>query len=271
MAYDIDEFEQSGVVETEAAAAKASATEAANTAKAADDAAKKEKDTLQSEIKDLKSKYETVNNEFSSFKKRLSGDDGKDVKADPYDALRARGVKDEELKGFDALQEAWFQKRFGVAPDEFTKRYNTTANSATGASVITAELNYDRAKSKIFDDIQRSNSEIRPDYFMNRLEELEAQMKPEVLAAIKSLPPDQLIKTLKATYYNEIGEVKADKDGIARYKKFQDEAGDMSKKDKIDSSNKGGWSSNIARNLKESDFEKKGMTLQESVNSDLFS
>ena len=271
MAYDIDEFEQSGVVEKEADAARAQ--DAANAAKAkeAQDAAQKEKDALQNEIKNLRSQHDTVANEFSAFKKRLAGDDGKDTKQDPYDALRARGVKDEELKGFDALQEAWFQKRFGVAPDEFTKRYNTTANSATGASAITAELNYDRAKSKIFDDIQRGNAELRPDYFMHRLEELEAQMKPEVLAAIKSLPPDQLIKTLKTTYYNEIGEVKADKDGIARYKKFNDEAGEMSKQDKIDSSNKGGWSSNIARNLKESDFEKKGMSLQESVNSDLFS
>ena len=267
--YDLDEFESSGGVNKEAQEAERKAEEATKTQEAEAAKVKQEKEALETKLKTLESNYATVNKEFTDFKKRIVGDD-KTTPEDPYQELLRRGVKPEEIAGYEAMQEAYFKKKFGVTPDEFTRKYNMTANNASNSNVVAAELNYDRAKARLFDDIQK-NSEIRPDYFAKRLEELESEMKPEALAALKTLPSKDLMATLKATYYSEIGLVKADADGIARYKKFLDEAGEASTEAKRDSANVGSFSSNMARKPKESDFEKKGTSLQSAVNNSLFS
>ena len=269
MSYDLDEFSSSGSVNNEGIEAEAKAAEAEKASQAAIEATKKEKEALEARIKTLEGNLHQVNSEHTAFKKRISGES--DAPVDPYDDLRRAGVKEEELKGFEKFQGAWFKKEFGVDPAGFKERYNMTAQNSNNASSLTSELNYDKTKAKLFDDIQAGTPEIRVDYFANRLEELESAMKPEQLAAFKSLPPQELMKALKQTYYNEIGFVKADKDGISKYKQYQEEADKGAKSDKENSSNKGAYSSNIARKMKESDFEGKEVSLQSAVNRELFS
>ena len=268
MAYDLDEFEDKAAeaerlkAEEASKAAEAEKAKLAEESKKQQDADKAEKAALQQEIANLKASQAKIAKAF--------GPDSEPAK-DPYDELVALGFKPDELKGLDKINRAWFKKNLGIEPEEFTKRYNLVAQTATGTSVITADLNYDKAKTQLFKDIQASKPEIRADYFMQRLEELEGSMKPEVFAQIKNMPPKELMETLKTTYYNEIGRVKADPKGISDYKKFTDEAEATNKEDKIASGNKGGWSSNIAREMTDADFEKKGMGLQEAMNKELFS
>lgn len=267
MPYDLDEFENK---EAETAKATEDAAKAQEEATKAQEAAKAEKEKLQSELTDLRQKHEIVTNEFTKIKKAFTGDSTETAK-DPYDELAALGFKPEEIRGLDKANEAWFKKKFGVTSEEFTKRYNTVAQNSSSSTMLTADLNYEKAKSKLFEDIQGSKSELRVDYFAKRLEELESSMKPEVFAQIKQLPAKELMETLKTTYYNEIGRIKADPKGVAEYRKFTDESEKENRDDKLNSGNKGGWASNIARTMKETDFDKKGMGLQEAVDKDLFS
>ena len=268
MAYDLDEFEnkagdEAAVKDTEAAA------KAAEEAQKAQEAIRAEKEAIQKELTDLRQKHEVVTNEFTKIKKAFTGDSTETAK-DPYDELAALGFKPEEIRGLDKANEAWFKKKFGVTSDEFTKRYNQVAQTSSSSTMLSADLNYEKAKSRLFEEIQGSKSEIRVDYFAKRLEELEDSMKPEVFAQIKQLPAKELMETLKTTYYNEIGRVKADPKGVSEYRKFTDEAEKDNREDKLNSANKGGWASNIARTMKDSDFDTKPMSLQEATDKQLF-
>lgn len=230
--------------------------------------ARAEKEATQKELEALKKQYESVNAEFTKIKSAFGPDDKKGL--DPYESLINRGVKPEEIAGYDAMQKAWFEKNLGMSPDEFKETYGNIAYQAQNSSLVAAELSYEKAKTRLFDEIQSTNPEIRVDYFANRLAELEKSMDQNTFNQLKMLPPNQLMETLKTTYYREIGEVKANPEGISRYKKFLAEAGDASKQDKLDSSNVGSYSSNIARKPTADDYGKKEMSLQKAVDLQLF-
>ena len=148
------------------------AAKAAEEAQKAADAIRAEKEAIQKELADLKQKHDTVTNEFTKIKKAFTGD-STEVAKDPYDELAALGFKPEEIRGLDKANEAWFKKKFGVTSDEFTKRYNQVAQSSSSSTMLSADLNYEKTKSRLFEEIQGSKSEIRVDYFAKRLEELE--------------------------------------------------------------------------------------------------
>src|SRR3990167_632312 len=268
MAYDLDEFE-SKADEVDTVKQAEDAAKAAEEAQKAADTIRAEKEAIQKELADLKQKHDTVTNEFTKIKKAFTGD-STEVAKDPYDELVTLGFKPEEIRGLDKANEAWFKKKFGVTSEEFTKRYNQVAQTSSSSTMLSADLNYEKAKSRLFEEIQGSKSEIRVDYFAKRLEELEDSMKPEVFAQIKQLPAKELMETLKTTYYNEIGRVKADPKGVSEYRKFTDEAEKDNREDKLNSANKGGWASNIARTMKDSDFDTKPMSLQEATDKQLF-
>lgn len=269
MTYDLDEFSSSGTVNNTDAEVEAKAAAEAEKAKTELANAQKREQELKDQIKKLEEQQGNIVNEFTSFKKRIAGEP--DAPEDPYTQLRKMGVKEEELKGFEAFQEAWFKKNFGVDPAGFKERYNMTAQNSNSASTLTADLNYDKVKAKLFDEIQSGSPEIRVDYFANRLEELESGMDQKTFASLKALPPKELMKALKQTYYNEIGFVKADPEGVAKYKKYVEEVDKDAVANKEQSSNKGAYSSNIARKMKQSDFGSKEMSLQKAVDLELFS
>lgn len=273
--YDIDEFYQSGatnekgVAEAEAKAKEAEAQkQQEEAAKEAAKQAAEDKARLEKEIEVLKAQAQ----ESEAFRKRIAGEGGQSAKAQAsaYENLIKKGVKPEEIKGYEAFHKAFIEETHGIPYEQYMQLQKATVGNAHNSAATVAEINYENQKTRLFAEIQQENPAIRPDYFKAELEAIEKQLTPEQLMAYKVKPPEQLYNDLKQTYINVVGKVTADKEAKAKYEKYLAEHGDAAREDKQNSSNPGGFSSNMARDV--GDGSQAGpVPLQDAIDSALFS
>ena len=226
---------------------------------------------LERQLVESKSKSEELQKNYEELNKRYpkpAADPNKPV--DPYDALIAQGVKPEYIQSIETYNNAYFQKKFGMTPEQVNNLLQAHGSVITNSSTLVGNLNYDKAKALAFDELQRINGELPLDYFHERIQEIESEMKPEQIAAIKQMTPEALSNMIKKTYYQEVGEVKYSAEAKKKFEKYQEEANKGAKDKKVGAGNYGGYSSNMVRQLKEDENANKGMTINDALNKELF-